>query len=319
MLNNYFLVGGAGFIGSHFVDALLQNPITQKVTVYDNFSSGKASHYQKHNKDPRFAFVYGDVKDLHHLIKAIKHHDIVMHFAANPDIARAATEPSVDFTEGTYLTYHVLEASRLANVKKIIYTSGSGVYGEVGIASSENQAGMYPISTYGASKLASEAFICSYCHMFNLTASVFRFANVVGPRQTHGVGYDFVRKLSNDPTKLEILGNGLQSKSYIHIQDVVAAVFLAHTQQNECYAVYNVATGDYITVHDIAKITIECMGIQNTISFNYTGGDRGWKGDVPKVRLDTSKIHGLGWHCKKNSAQAMKSSILALIEELNVK
>ncbi|MGQ3889794.1 NAD-dependent epimerase/dehydratase family protein [Legionella sp. CNM-1927-20] len=313
---SYFLVGGAGFIGSHFVDALLSMDTTAKVTIYDNFSSGKAWHYQQHNKDARFIVIKGDVKETDKLNRAIEGHDVVMHFAANPDIARAISQPSIDFTEGIYLTYQVLEAARLAQVKRIIYTSGSGVYGEVDIESPEDQAGMYPISTYGASKLASEAFICSYCHMFDLTACVFRFANVVGPRQTHGVGYDFIRKLSADPTKLEILGDGSQSKSYIHIQDVVSAVLLAHNKMTQKYEVYNVATGDYISVRDIASIIIECMGIKKSVHFKFTGGNRGWKGDVPVVRLNIEKIHSLGWHCKQNSAQAIQSSALAMIKYL---
>ncbi|WP_019217533.1 NAD-dependent epimerase/dehydratase family protein [Legionella tunisiensis] len=318
LFKTYFLVGGAGFIGSHFVDALLAEKTTQKVTVYDNFSSGKAWHYQQHKGDSRFSVINGDVKESDKLNKAIAGHEVVMHFAANPDIARAVKEPGIDFTDGIYLTFQVLEAARLAKVKRIIYTSGSGVYGEVDIESPENQGGMYPISTYGASKLGSEAFICSYCHMFDMTACVFRFANVVGPRQTHGVGYDFIRKLRNDPSILEILGDGTQSKSYIHIQDVIAAVLLANSQLTQTYEVYNVATGDYISVHDIAKIVVKCMAIKEPVNFRFSGGDRGWKGDVPVVRLNSEKMHSLGWRCQRNSAQAMEASVLAMIKELEL-
>lgn len=314
LFTSYFLVGGAGFIGSHFVDALLSEKMIQKVTVYDNFSSGKVWHYAQHNNNPRLEVIHGDVKDAAKLNQAMPGHEVVMHFAANPDISRAAIEPGIDFTDGIYLTYQVLEAARLAKIKRLIYTSGSGVYGEVGIESPENQAGMYPISTYGASKLASEAFICSYCHMFGLTALIFRLANVVGSRQTHGVGYDFIRKLFKDSTNLEILGDGSQSKSYIHIQDVIAAVLLANSNVTQDYEVYNVATADYIKVYDIAKIIVECMGIKEKVKFNFTGGDRGWKGDVPIVRLNTEKIQSLGWHCKRNSVEAIRESALMMIK-----
>ena len=312
----YFLVGGAGFIGSHFVDALLQQEETQKVTVYDNFSSGRTWHYQHHNNDPRFFLIKGDVKETEKLNNAIKHHDVVMHFAANPDIARAVSQPSIDFTEGVYLTYQVLEAARLANIKRIIYMSGSGVYGDIEKESYENQGDLHPISTYGASKLASEAYICSYCHLFNLTACVFRMANVVGPRQTHGIGYDFIRKLMKNSTVLEILGDGSQSKSYIYIQDVINAVLLVNSKQKNTYDVYNVATDDYINVHQIADIIVDCMAIQKPVTFKFTGGDRGWKGDVPIVRLNTEKIRALGWKCTQNSVEAIRNSVLAMITEL---
>lgn len=316
--HTYFLVGGAGFIGSHFVDALLAQNTTQKVTIYDNFTSGQTWHYSHHLGDPRLEVIIGDVKESDKLRAALQTHETLIHFAANPDIARAIHEPSVDFTEGLYLSYQVLEAARLAKVKRLIYTSGSGVYGDVTEECPENKSGMYPISTYGASKLASEAFISSYCHMFDLSACIFRFANVVGPRQTHGVGYDFIRKLRQDSTKLEILGDGNQSKSYIHVTDVVNAVLLANHQLQTPYEVYNVATSDYLTVTDIAKLTIECLGITTPVHFQYTGGNRGWRGDVPVVRLNTDKIRSLGWQCQHNSAEAMQKSLLAMINEPNI-
>lgn len=309
----FFLVGGAGFIGSHFAEALLSQKTTEKVTLYDNFSSGKAWHYQHLQSDSRLAVIKGEVKDSFLLNSSMHNHEVVMHFAANPDIARAAKEPSIDFTEGIFLTHQVLEAARLAKVERILYTSGSGVYGEVDQESLENQGPMQPISTYGAAKLGSEAFISSYCHMFGLSACVFRFANVVGPRQTHGVGYDFIRKLTKDPSRLEILDDGLQSKSYIHIDDVVAAVLLASNQLETNYEVFNVATGDYISVNEIAELTVECMKINPPPSFYYSGGDRGWKGDVPLVRLNTDKIRALGWTCKHNSREAIKDSLRAML------
>jgi UDP-glucose 4-epimerase len=312
----YFLAGGAGFIGSHFVDALLKQNHIQKVTIYDNFTSGKAWHYAHHNHDPRLTVIKADVKDAEQLNQAMKGHDAIIHFASNPDIALAATNPGIDFIEGIYLTYQIIEAARLNQVKRLIYISGSGVYGDVGVLPSrEDIISMLPISTYGASKIGGEAFVASYCHMFGLTACIFRFGNVVGPRQTHGVGYDFVNKLLQDPSRLAILGNGTQSKSYVHVDDIVTAVLLANEKMHDKYEIYNVDSGDYITVTEIAEIAIKCMNIKSPIKLEYSGGDRGWKGDVPIVRLNTDKIQSLGWVCKRSSAQAIEDSILALIHQ----
>jgi UDP-glucose 4-epimerase len=309
----YFLAGGAGFIGSHFVDALLKQSNIQKVTIYDNFTSGQEWHFAQHKNDPRLHVIKADLKNTEQLIAALQGHDAIMHFASNPDIALAATNPSIDFVEGIYLTYQLIEAARINQVKRLIYISGSGVYGDVGtLPSREDELTMLPISTYGASKLGGEAFVTSYCHMFGLTACIFRFGNVVGPRQTHGVGYDFVNKLRQDPNKLVILGNGTQSKSYIHVDDITSAVLLANEKMQGKYEIYNVDTGDYLTVSEIAKIAIKCMQLDDPVDLQYTGGDRGWKGDVPIVRLSTDKIRALGWNCQRTSAQAIEASITAL-------
>jgi UDP-glucose 4-epimerase len=315
---SYFLVGGAGFIGSHFVDALLKDQAIRKVTVFDNFSSGQRWHLADHDSDVRFSVLQGDVSDLTLLAEAMRGHAAVMHFASNPDIALAATCPGIDFSAGIFLTWQVVEAARLSGVQRIVYISGSGVYGETGtLECKEDQGNLIPISTYGASKLGGEAFLASYCHMFGLTARVFRLGNVVGPRQTHGVGYDFVRRLLHAPKKLRILGDGSQSKSYIHVHDVVAAILLANQHnQSEKYAVYNVATGDYITVREIADIVVNCVTPEQSIQYEFTGGDRGWKGDVPVVRLNTDKIRALGWVCKRNSAQAIRDSVIALTAQV---
>jgi UDP-glucose 4-epimerase len=181
-------------------------------------------------------------------------HDIVIHLASNPDIARAATEPEIDFYQGTALTNNVVEAMRRTGVRRILYASGSGVYGDLGeLEVQEDYGPLIPVSTYGASKLAGEALISAYCFMFDLSGCAFRFGNVVGPRQTHGVGFDFVRRLRADPSRLSILGDGTQSKSYIHISDVVAAVLHANSYCMKPFETFNVATGDYITVTEIAE------------------------------------------------------------------
>jgi len=316
--NRYFLVGGAGFIGSHFTDRLLADRNVKRVTLYDNFSSGREWHYSRHVSDPRFAVVRGDVNDLQSLTSAMREHDVVIHLASNPDIARAATEPDIDFREGTALTNNVVEAIRRSGVGAILYASGSGVYGDLGEEEADEDYGpLVPISTYGASKLAGEALISSYCHMFDIKGRVFRFGNVVGPRQTHGVGFDFLHKLMKDPQKLSILGDGTQSKSYVHVRDVVDAVLLAAERSTQRFAVYNVATGDYITVREIASLAAECLSLDpRKVSFEYTGGSRGWKGDVPVVRLNTSRIQRLGWKCRSGSREALRDSMMAMLDDM---
>ncbi|MDR1514239.1 MAG: NAD-dependent epimerase/dehydratase family protein [Synergistaceae bacterium] len=312
------VVGGAGFIGSHVTKRLLKENIADYVKVYDNFSSGTESHLSEIMGDSRLSVVRGDVKDIEYLTEAFVSADQVWHFASNPDIAKAMSQPDVDFWEGTYLTNNVLEAIRRTSVKELIYASGSGVYGETGhLATGENYSPMRPTSTYGASKLAGEALICAYCHMFDLNARAYRFANVVGPKQTHGVGFDFVRRLRENPEKLKILGDGRQSKSYIHVEDVIDAILTSGNHAQKPFDVFNVATGDYITVKEIADLALEVMNLsKNRVFYEYAGGDRGWKGDVPIVRFDLSKIHITGWKSKLNSKEALRSAMLAMREEL---
>lgn len=314
----FFVVGGAGFIGSHFVDYLLGEGEAAKVTIYDNFSSGREWHFAEHVKDPRFAVARGNVEDLPALRQAMDGHDVVIHLASNPDIARAATEPDIDFWQGTALTNAVVEAMRTTSAKRLLYASGSGVYGDLGQKEiAEDQPSLLPVSTYGASKLAGEALIASYTFMFGLSACAFRFGNVVGSRQTHGVGFDFARRLLNDPSELRVLGDGSQTKSYVHVSDIVAAVMRAHTHTKKRYDVYNVATGDVISVKEIAELAVECVGLPpGSVRFAYTGGDRGWKGDVPVVRLNSEKIRGLGWVCRHGSREALERAIDAMIPEL---
>ena len=320
-----FIVGGAGFLGSHFCDRLLEPRVgLTAVTLYDNFSSGREWHFAHHAHDPRLRVVRGNAEDTSALAAAMQGHDVVIHLASNPDIARAANEPTIDFVQGTALTQSVVEAMRVTSAKRILYASGSGVYGDLGThEAAEDHGPLVPVSTYGASKLAGEALISSYAAMFGLTGRVFRFGNVVGPRQTHGVGFDFARALlravaaGEQPLSLRILGDGSQSKSYIHVDDVVRAVLTANEQTAAPFAVYNVATGDYITVREIAELAVECVGLApGGVRFAYTGGDRGWKGDVPVVRLNTDRIQTLGWRCERPSREALRQSILAMIPEM---
>jgi UDP-glucose 4-epimerase len=311
------IVGGAGFIGSHFVDHLMSDRQVESVTVYDNFSSGREWHLAAHQDDPRLHVIRGDVADLGLLTETLDGVETVIHLASNPDIARAATEPAVDFDEGTRLTHHVVEAMRMSGARRILYASGSGVYGDLGEHEAEEDYGpLIPVSTYGASKLAGEALIASYCFMFGLTGCVFRFGNVVGPHQTHGVGFDFLRRLLLDSSQLDILGDGSQSKSYIHVTDVVRAVLTAAELAPRPYCAFNVATGDYVTVREIADLCLEVL--QKDLArtkYAFSGGDRGWKGDVPVVRLNTERIRKLGWSNSMDTREALRASLISMLED----
>ena len=314
-----FVSGGAGFIGSHLLRHLLRDKDVREVVVFDNFSSGQRSYLPKESGPSRVTVVQADLKDLDAVKAGMEGCEVVYHLAANPDIAKAVTQPDIDFWEGTYLTQNILEGMRATGAQKIFYTSGSGVYGEnPSVSFREDYGPCIPISTYGASKLACEGLIASYCHMFGLRGRAFRFANVVGPRQTHGVGYDFVRRLRADPTRLRILGDGSQRKSYIHVEDVLAAITTVDATTGACYDVFNVATEDYITVREIADLAVRISGLDpSSVRYEFTGGDRGWKGDVPIVRLDCSKIKALGWRCRRTSAEAVSDAMAAMLEELD--
>lgn len=313
-LSRVIVVGGAGFIGSHVVDRLLADPAIEQVTVYDNFSSGRDWHLAGHAGDNRLGVIRADVKDLVALTQAMAGHGLVVHLASNPDIAAAMSDPAIDFHEGTALTHNVVEAMRLSGAVRILYASGSGLYGDLGATKvPEDHAPMEPISTYGASKLAGEALISSYVHMFGITGLVFRFANVVGPRQTHGVGYDFVRRLMADGSRLAILGDGQQTKSYIHVTDVVDAVMTAHKRETKPFQAFNVSTEDAITVTEIGRLACAVVGLDpEAVRFDYSGGDRGWKGDVPVVMLDSARIRTLGWSNRFSTAEAMMSAMHAV-------
>lgn len=312
----YFVAGGAGFIGSHLVRKILNEESESKVLIYDNFSSGQMWHIEDVADDKRLKIIKGDIKDIELLVNSMIDVDCVYHFASNPDISKAVTQPDIDFWEGTFLTNNILEAIRRNNVKKLIYASGSGVYGDTGYTEAgEDYSPMVPISTYGASKLAGEALISSYCFMFGLNAGAFRFANVVGPNQTHGVGFDFLNKLIKNPNELDILGNGTQSKSYIYVYDVLNAIRMVEQKYLKGYSYFNVATNDYITVREIAEVVLEVMMLKN-VKLNFGDSDRGWKGDVPVVRLNSDKIRNLGWSNKFNSKQAIQESVSQMFKKI---
>lgn len=309
-----FIAGGAGFIGSHLVRELLRRP-DHEVVVFDNFLSGSVAHLDGLLEDSRLRLVEADLRDLDTVVETMRGADHVYLLAANPDIAAAVNDPAIDFWHGTYLANNVIEAARINAVLRLTYASGSGVYGDRGRQEVDERFGpLIPVSTYGASKIACEAMLAAYAHMFGIRAAVFRFANVVGPRQTHGVTYDFVRNLRKDPTVLHIFGDGSQSKSYVHVSDVVSAILTVVDLGWEGFEVFNVGTGDYVTVSEIADLVVERMGLVN-VRYEYTGGPRGWKGDVPIVRFRSDKLASLGWRCRHSSIEALGDSIDANIVE----
>jgi len=298
------VTGGAGFIGSHLVDKLLADG--NYVIVYNKLSSGSIERVSHNFGNPRFRLIGSDLLDLENVKKAVRGCDIVFHMASNPDISKGMTQTDLDLKLGLLTLYNVLESMRLVGVKKIFFPSGSGVYGDVSTTPTDECFGpLLPVSLYGASKLACEGLISAFCHMFDMQAWIARLANIVGTRQTHGVVLDFIRKLRQNPNELEILGDGTQSKSYVHISDCLKAIMFIITRSKDRVNVFNVASSDYLDVTSIARIVIEEMGLGN-VRLRYTGGNRGWKGDVPKVRMDVSKINALGWKCSMTSAEAVR-------------
>ena len=314
----YAIIGGAGFIGSHFVDALLATDPSNEIVVVDNFSSGTRGHLIQHSGNPRLRILEEDALNTVELSRILVGVEKLILLASNPDIARAVTEPRIDFDQGTRIVESTVEASRIAGVKRIIFASGSGVYGEVGDTLLAETSPLNPISTYGASKIAGETLLTAYSYMFGIEALIFRFANVVGSRQTHGVGFDFIKRLTADPTHLRVLGDGFQSKSYIHVSDVVSAVLLMDRITSKPIDCFNVSTTDRITVNEIADLAIQCLNLElKSVNIQRTGGDRGWNGDVPLVILDSKKIRDLGWTPSMNSAEAMKSALTSMAGLIN--
>lgn len=311
----YFITGGAGFIGSNMVDRILSLDETNSVTVFDDLRSGHEEYLSHHMGHPNFTFVRGDLLELDAVKAAIGGHDFVFHFAANADIAKSMTDTSLDVNLSVITTYNVLEAMRVAGVRKIAYSSGSGVYGDVGdLATAEDFGPLLPISLYGAAKISAESLISAFCYMFDMQGWIFRFANVVGVRQTHGVVYDFVRRLLCDGTRLPIMGDGTQSKSYVDVTDVLDAMLFCIANAGETVNTFNAGTDDHITVAEIAQRVIRFMKLKD-IELDFSGGDRGWKGDVPIVRLDLRKIHAVGWKARYTSAEAIERSIGPILSQ----
>ncbi|MEM2727014.1 MAG: NAD-dependent epimerase/dehydratase family protein [Archaeoglobaceae archaeon] len=299
------VTGGAGFIGSHLVDKLVE---LDRVVVLDNLSSGR-----KEFVNPKAELYVVDLAS-DPLTNFLKGTEEVWHLAANPDVRIGAEKPEEIYRNNILATYRILEAMREANVKRIIFTSTSTVYGEAKQIPTPEEYPTHPISIYGASKLSCEAMIESYCHTFGIQAYIFRFANVIGRRSTHGVIYDFIKKLKANPRELEILGNGEQNKSYVYIDDCISAMF-AGLRAKETVNIFNIGSEDQIKVRRIAEIVAEEMGLNP--KFKFTGGDRGWKGDVPVMLLSVEKLKSLGWKPKFGSEEAVRKAVRDILDEKN--
>ncbi|OPY29728.1 MAG: UDP-galactose-4-epimerase [Methanocella sp. PtaU1.Bin125] len=313
MIMKCVVTGGAGFIGSHLVDALLA--AGHEVTVVDNLSSGKREFLEPHMGDRRFRLVEADLSGEGYVCADFKGADTIFHLAANPDVRTGATDTKTPITQNVMATYNVLESMRLHGVSRIAFTSTSTVYGEaLVVPTPEDYGPLLPISLYGASKLSCEALISSYCHTFGMRAWIYRFANIVGDRGTHGVIFDFIKKLRASPKKLTILGDGRQSKSYLHISDCVEAMLFVVENAREQVNVYNIGSDDRFDVTGIARVVAEEMGL-NGVAFEYTGGDRGWKGDVPFMALSIEKIRALGWKPTHDSGASVRLCVQQLLKE----
>ncbi len=306
-----FVTGGAGFIGSHLVDVLIEEGNT--VTIYDNLSSGKKQFIIHHLKENNCDFIEADLLDVKKVKKEIKGHDVVFHIAANPDVRIGEQKPELS-QKDIISTYNLLEAMRINNIKKIIFSSSSTIYGETpAIPLQENYGPLLPISVYGAAKLAAEGLISSYCHTFDMQGWIFRFANVVGERGTHGVIVDFINKLRETPNELEILGDGKQRKPYLYVKDCVEGMLFGYKKSNEQINIFNLGCDTATEVTRIGELVVEEMGFQN-VRFRYTGGKRGWKGDVPHFQFDVNKINKLGWKAKYCSDDAVRKAIRILLD-----
>ena len=311
-INKILVTGGAGFIGSHIVDRLMKTEC--EVVVFDNLSSGKMEFIVDHLNKTNFSLIEGDLLNTDEIDAACNGVDFVYHVAANPDVRLGAVDTKVHFDQNITATYNLLEAMRKNDVANIAFTSTSTVYGEATIIPTPEDYGpLVPISLYGASKLACEALITSYSHTFDMHSWIFRFANIVGDRGTHGIIVDFINKIKDDPEKLEILGDGRQSKSYLHISDCVDAILFAINHINETVNIFNVGSEDAIDATGIAGIVVGEMGLKD-VEFSYTGGRRGWKGDVPQMLLAVDKVKELGWSPTYTSRNSVRDTARVLID-----
>ncbi|MDR3348951.1 MAG: NAD-dependent epimerase/dehydratase family protein [Acidaminococcales bacterium] len=297
------LAGGAGFIGSHLTDALLERG--DSVVCVDNLCLGSEDMIRHCRGNPDFTFCAFDICDAAKLDEVFDEHkfDRVCHLAANSDIQKGGKDPSIDYRNTFFTTVTLLDAMRKHNVKELLFSSTSAVYGDKREMLKEDTGDLRPVSYYGAAKLASEAFISAYAAMNDLKVNVIRFPNVVGPRLTHGAIYDFVAKLRKNPRELEILGDGKQEKPYIYVSDLIDAMLLLKYEPG--VSVFNVGVGTSTTVKRIADIVCDEMGLKD-VEYKFTGGSVGWPGDVPKFQYDLSKIHAAGWIAKYTSDEAVR-------------
>ena len=305
------VTGGAGFIGSTLVDRLLARG--DEVVCYDNFSTGQVEFLKGAQENPRFALVKGDTLDLDTLQRAMAGCEMVFHLAANADVRFGTEHPRKDLEQNTIATYNVLFAMKENGVKKIAFSSTGSVYGEAEVIPTPEDA-PFPVQTslYGASKLAGEGLISSFCEGYDFQAWIFRFVSILGERYTHGHVFDFYQQLSKDPSTLKVLGDGTQRKSYLYIQDCIDAIFTAVEKAKGKVNIFNLGTDEYIEVKDSIRVISEEMKVKPTLSFS--GGSRGWIGDNPFIFLDCSKIRKLGWKPKLTIKEAVVRTLRFLKE-----
>ncbi|MFC7019067.1 MULTISPECIES: NAD-dependent epimerase/dehydratase family protein [Haloarcula] len=298
------VTGGAGFIGSHLVDRLVGD---HDVVVADDGSNGRAEWVHD-----EATFVDGDLTDPAVVAEAITQEvDLVVHLAASKLVDTDA--PRRQFEDNSTITYNVLERMDEVGVDEIVFTSSSTVYGEAPRPTPEDYAPLEPISVYGATKLAEESLVSTYAHSHGMQSWVFRFANIVGPRLRGAVIPDFIEKLREDPDSLTILGDGRQEKSYMHVDECIDAVLYAVEHADDDHNVFNLGTRTTTSVDRIVTIVAEEMGLDPVRE--YTGGDRGWTGDVPRMRLSVEKLSALGWEPRQSSDDAVRQSTRELLEE----
>lgn len=299
------VTGGAGFIGSHITDRLVR--AGNEVTVVDNLSSGK-----KKNIIEEANFIAKDlIKE--NIVREVREHDALFHFAADPNVRSSARTPLQSFNQNVIATFKVLETCRKNKMRHIVFASTSTVYGEADKIPTPEDYPCAPISNYGASKLACEAYLSSYAHSYGIKTTIVRYANIYGKRSSHGVMYDFYNKLKENPKELKILGDGKQEKSYLHVEDCVSATLTAFEKQDRIYDVFNIGSSEKNTVDEIAKKVSNNMKVKP--KFSYTGGTRGWTGDVPLMMLDTKKIEALGWSQKISLSEGIKKYVKWLEKE----
>jgi UDP-glucose 4-epimerase len=314
------VTGGAGCIGSDLAEALAGRGA--EVVVLDNLSSGKMEHLGNLQSVPGFRFIEGDLLDMRVIDTSLEGVDMVYHLAANPDVKFSAGDPTdKDLKQNLLCTYNLLESMRRRGIDRLAFSSTSAVYGVTdGLPIAEDAFFPKPISLYGATKLACEAMISSFQHLFAMRCWVFRFANIVGPkvRKKGGTAIgDFITKLRADPTRLQILGDGRQAKSYLLSQECIEAMLLAVERAEAPVAVYNLGCDDSISVTRIAEMVVEEMGLSG-VRYEFTGGEGGWPGDVPRFRLDVSAINRLGWKARHTSEQAVRLAIRMTLENMGI-
>ena len=317
-MSKALVTGGAGFIGSHLVEALVRRG--EAVVVVDNLSSGRAENLRAASKIGSLELVRMDLKNPSHLLEILNRVSIVYHFAANPEVRLGEVDPAVHFQENLLVTFNLLEAMRKSGgAKTIVFASTSTVYGEAKqLPTREDYGPLVPISTYGATKLGCESLVSSYAYSHGVKALILRLGNCVGARSGHGVIPDFIKKLKENPTELEILGDGSQTKSYVHISDCVNAVFMtfdAFLRTPLRVDVYNVSSVDRVSVQRIGEIVAEELRLEG-VRMRFTGGvdgGRGWFGDVKQMHLSVEKLRRLGWTPKLNSEGAVRAAAKELL------